>query len=282
MRLASFAVGLLVLALASGCAQKQSDPAGSSTGVSWYRTSVTPAPSAEAASTDGAPAPALPEGVVRSPLELASRFEYHYKVVAEALTLADGESQAATFEATMDGAWVAPNRATLNTEAHAGGPTPDRTEAIIIGDQAYVRDQASWRIVPADLAQLSPALLPPVGDAFYRQFNLQDTLLGLPSRLESRDGRPVQHYTFTKEAVSGAGNVSPTTSAFLSSIDALQADVWVDQAQGFLVAFEVEVIGGPNLVDVSGLFGRNDRIDYKYSFAISKLNDPSIEVVAPL
>jgi hypothetical protein len=224
----------------------------------------------------------LPEGVVRSPLQLASRFDYHYKVVAEALTLAHGDSQAATYETTMDGSWVGPNRATLNTEEHRGEPTPRRMEAVIIGDQAYVKDDAVWQTVPADLSQLSPAVIPPVSADFYRQFNLQDTLRGLPSRVESRDGRPVEHFHFTKEEVSAAGNVSPATSDFLSSVDAFDADVWVDQAQGFLVAFEVEVIGGPDVLNVSGLFGISDRVDYKLSFAVSKLNDPSIEVVAPL
>ena len=259
--------------------------------------SPTPTPTATATSTATATPPrtatatpiaataAAAAAAIESPYE-----RYHY-LLTIALSIIDSSrgDTGPLLLGTLEGDSVAPD-AHAFTSALEGGGFGLETSAVVIGDEAWLRDGATgpWEATSvaalrndgtADQTSLDPGFL-------LYETEMEEVLAALRATDEVHAGIETIRYEVTPEAFEALAEVlSPDLLRGFdpSGIDGLAISVWVDPATSAVVAIEMRFLG-TGLFPEAVEFGvpADAQLELVIEFEASPLNDPAIAIEPPL
>ena len=225
------------------------------------------------------PPTATPEKGSALPLE-----RFHF-VTSLTIRAQGAEGQAAPIIVSTEGDFQSPDRHAFTYTISLGGASLSRS-LVLIGEEAWLRNgTAQWKEVPRDdprVAELlkiafSPARQDFLGGPEYQQ--VRETVRRLPSKEESVNGVPVNHYR-----VSAAGREFFETflagEQLLQNVQDFAWDVWLAEEGEWPVRLLTSGQVNADHPFLSGL-GLLPPTIWELRIDISRPDDPTLSVVAP-
>lgn len=222
---------------------------------------------------------------VTSPLDLDS---YRYEVNIE---IGDPATPDETLiKGSVSGDFEGPDRHYILNEFEVAG-FPGRNETILIGDQAWYRDEgeewAETTLTDSDVEsaiQLSSA--DPEG-FFAPDDQFLDDISQLRGESENHGGIDTTKYTITNEdfelltRLLGEEFLSPDE---MEGIESLEMTVWVAEDGDYVVGTEITIVGDATALgeDVPAPTGDGSTIRIRIAYEITDIDDSSIKVEPPI